>query len=163
MASKNSDKKQQPIQATNNMSTVGGNQSSEALSVSHSQAVASSSQPSDPRTESHLSKPEQSHTDSDANEEDTGLIPKYMLPQNDPAYTELLNRDHSDLVSRAEAMAIFRKQPSHTYSKEEIRARYSAFFPVRDMMAAWKRGDMEYDPDAANKQTDEDGKSGGQE
>ncbi|KAI4860598.1 hypothetical protein F4820DRAFT_452744 [Hypoxylon rubiginosum] len=138
------------------MSTVGGDRSSE---------VASSTQPSKTHIESPVPEPEQSRTDPDVNEEEDGLslMPKYMLPQNDPAYAELLNRDHSDLVSRAEVMAIFRKQPSRAYSKEEIRARYSAFFPVRDMMAAWKRGDMEYDPDAADKQTDEKGKGDGQE
>lgn len=84
----------------------------------------------------------------DLNEGNGGLMmPKYMLPQNDPAYTEILNRDHSDLVSKAEVMAIFNKQPFRTYSKDEIRDRYSAFFPIRAMRAAWKRGDMDYDPD----------------
>ncbi|XXG94883.1 hypothetical protein Hte_001142 [Hypoxylon texense] len=157
MASGNPDKKQQSTENTGNISTAEDDQGSEA--TPSSQADTSSSQPSKRHLESPM--PEE--------KEDTGLLPKWMLPQNDPAYTELLNRDHSDLVSRAEAMAIFRKQPPRTYSKEEMRARYSAFFPVRDMMAAWKRGDMDYDPWqgtdpwATNKKTDEKGKGDGKE
>ncbi|KAI1759820.1 hypothetical protein GGR53DRAFT_526802 [Hypoxylon sp. FL1150] len=105
-----------------------------------------------------LPKPELSQVDSSSHEDCEELMPKYMLPQDDPAYKELLTRDRSDLVSKAEAMAIFNKQPSRSYSKDEIRTRYSAFFPIRDMMAAWKRGDMDYDPDVANKKKEEEGK-----
>ncbi|KAI1100586.1 hypothetical protein F4804DRAFT_348406 [Jackrogersella minutella] len=84
---------------------------------------------------------------SDNTDEDDSLVPKYMLPQNDPAFFELLNRDRSDLVSRAEANAIFSQQEFRTISKDEMRARYRAFFPVRDQMAAWRRGE-DYDPEA---------------
>ncbi|KAK6953977.1 hypothetical protein Daesc_003939 [Daldinia eschscholtzii] len=55
-------------------------------------------------------------------------IPKYMLPQNDPAYFDLLHRDSSDMVRVSEANAIFHSQASHTFSKEEIRTRYSGIF-----------------------------------
>ncbi|KAI2623524.1 hypothetical protein GGS26DRAFT_593616 [Hypomontagnella submonticulosa] len=78
---------------------------------------------------------------------DDTLVPKYMLPQNDPAYFELLNRDHSDLVRRSEANAIWCSQEAKPIPKEEMRARYSAFFPIREQMAAWKSG-YEYDPNA---------------
>ncbi|OTA97509.1 hypothetical protein M434DRAFT_7979 [Hypoxylon sp. CO27-5] len=84
-------------------------------------------------------------------EECEDLIPKYMLPQNDPAYYELLNREPTDLVSLAEAKAIFAKQPFRTIPMAEMRARYSAFIRVRDQMAAWDRGE-EYDPDAPVKE-----------
>ncbi|KAI0148199.1 hypothetical protein F4776DRAFT_673469 [Hypoxylon sp. NC0597] len=79
-------------------------------------------------------------------EEFETLIPKYMLPQNDPAYYELLNREPTDLVSLAEANAIFAKQPFRTIPMAEMRARYSAYFRVRDEMEAWERGE-EYDPE----------------
>ncbi|OTB14192.1 hypothetical protein K445DRAFT_13202 [Daldinia sp. EC12] len=55
-------------------------------------------------------------------------IPKYMLPQNDPAYFDLLHRDSSDMARVSEANAIFHTQASHTFSKEEMRARYSGIF-----------------------------------
>ncbi|KAI2472401.1 hypothetical protein F4781DRAFT_445355 [Annulohypoxylon bovei var. microspora] len=80
--------------------------------------------------------------------EDDSMVAKYMLPQNDPAFTELLNRDRSDLVSKAEAKAILQKQEFRSYSKEEMRARYSALFPTNEALKAWDRGD-EYDLVAA--------------
>ncbi|KAI0386017.1 hypothetical protein F5Y04DRAFT_245230 [Hypomontagnella monticulosa] len=84
---------------------------------------------------------------SSLDDDDDTLVPKYMLPQNDPAYFELLTRDHSDLVRRSEANAIWCQQEAKSIPKEEMRARYSAFFPVREQMAAWKSG-YEYDPNA---------------
>lgn len=81
-------------------------------------------------------------------EEDNTMVPKNLLPQNDPAYTELLNRDPSDLVLLSDVHAIKSQQDFRTIPKDEMRARYSAFFPVRDEMAAYERGDQYFDPDA---------------
>ncbi|KAL7629641.1 hypothetical protein AAE478_001163 [Parahypoxylon ruwenzoriense] len=86
------------------------------------------------------------HQEFPGGDQGEDMVPKYMLPQNDPAYQELLHRDHSDLVRKSEVDAIFRQQSFQTIPKDEMRERYRAFFPVREQMAAWKRGE-EYDPD----------------
>ncbi|KAF3066604.1 hypothetical protein GL218_09062 [Daldinia childiae] len=59
---------------------------------------------------------------------DEKMISKHTLPQNDPAYYELLHRDSSDLVRLSEANAIFHAQPFRTIPKAEMRARYSGIF-----------------------------------
>ncbi|KAI1659704.1 hypothetical protein F4813DRAFT_401307 [Daldinia decipiens] len=59
---------------------------------------------------------------------DEKMIPKHTLPQNDPAYHELLHRDNSDLVRLSEANTIFHAQPFRTIPKAEMRARYSGIF-----------------------------------
>ncbi|KAI1372646.1 hypothetical protein F4677DRAFT_449130 [Hypoxylon crocopeplum] len=89
-------------------------------------------------------------------EDDDTLIPKYMLPQNDPAYYELLNRDHSDLVRRSEAEAIFRQQEVRSIPKDSMRARYSAFISVREEMRAYDIGEEPMPKaDVADKQEEE--------
>ncbi|KAI2776773.1 hypothetical protein F4815DRAFT_503007 [Daldinia loculata] len=61
-------------------------------------------------------------------DKDEKMIPKHILPQNDPAYHELLHRDGSDLVRLSEANTIFHAQPFRTIPKAEMRARYSGIF-----------------------------------
>ncbi|OTB06584.1 hypothetical protein M426DRAFT_9363 [Hypoxylon sp. CI-4A] len=72
-----------------------------------------------------------------------GMIAKWLLPQNDSAYKEPLNRD-IDFVSYSEAAAILDEQPFRTYSMDETRYRYSAAFTAQETTDDWKRGEPGY-------------------
>ncbi|KAI1204232.1 uncharacterized protein F4807DRAFT_472382 [Annulohypoxylon truncatum] len=81
---------------------------------------------------------------------DVPMVAKSKLPQNDPAFTELLNREPGDFVSRAEAEATLWMKKFRSYSKDEMLALYGDPFASEEALRAWNGGE-EYDLEAAPK------------
>ncbi|KAH9998057.1 hypothetical protein F4779DRAFT_636167 [Xylariaceae sp. FL0662B] len=69
------------------------------------------------------------------------LVAKYTLPQNDPDFRPLLDRDEGGFVRQSEVNAIMERRPFRTIPMSEVRARYSGIIRVREELAAFERGD----------------------
>ncbi|KAI5922500.1 hypothetical protein F4810DRAFT_711365 [Camillea tinctor] len=70
-------------------------------------------------------------------------IEKWRLPQNDPAYRHLLERD-CPYALQSEVHAIARQQPFRTYKLSEMRQRYSGVIAHKAEEDSCKRGEDDY-------------------
>ncbi|CAJ2501361.1 Uu.00g042140.m01.CDS01 [Anthostomella pinea] len=79
--------------------------------------------------------------ESKGEEADDEMIPKWKLPQNDPAYRELINRDGRPYVFAWEVTAIVSKPGPAVYSMSEAEDRYAGMFARYQQERAWARGE----------------------
>ncbi|KAI1078259.1 hypothetical protein F5B20DRAFT_548586 [Whalleya microplaca] len=91
--------------------------------------------PMEPEPEPEIAPPQQWEPPKDR------LVPKFALPQNDPDFRPLLDRDEGGFVRQSEVNAIMERRTFRTIPMSEVRERYSGIVKLREEQAAWARGD----------------------
>ncbi|KAI1502351.1 hypothetical protein F5X99DRAFT_408081 [Biscogniauxia marginata] len=91
-------------------------------------------------------EPRSSSPESDP--DDDPYVEKWRLPQNDPAYRELIDRDDLPGVRQSEVHAVALASPFRTFTIDEMRARYSGILQhARDEEARLSGRDQDRDQD----------------